>query len=48
MSPGPEVARAIAATGSNRAVEFVPTVDEALARVRGRLTPIPTIAVRAA
>jgi uroporphyrinogen-III synthase len=48
VSPGPEVARAIAATGSSRAVELMPTVDEALARVRGRLTPRRTITVRAA
>ncbi len=48
VSPGPEVARAIAAMGSSRAVELMPTVDEALARVRGRLTPRRTITVRAA
>jgi hypothetical protein len=40
VSPGPEIVRAV---GANRDVEFVPTVDEALARVRGRLTPIRTI-----
>jgi hypothetical protein len=45
VSPGSEVARAIAAAGSGRAVELVPTVDEALARVRGRLTPGRTIRV---
>jgi hypothetical protein len=45
VSPGAEVARAIAATGASRAVELVPTVDEALARVRGRLTPRRTISV---
>jgi hypothetical protein len=44
-SPGPEVVRAIAAAGSSRAVELVSTVDEALARVRGRLTPARTIRV---
>jgi hypothetical protein len=47
-SPGPDVARALAAMGPCRAIELVATVDEALARVRGRLTPIPTISVRAA
>jgi hypothetical protein len=40
VSPGPEIVRAV---GANRDVEFVPTVDEALARVRGRLTPFRTI-----
>jgi hypothetical protein len=40
VSPGPEVARAV---GANRDVELVPTVHEALARVRGRLTPPRTI-----
>jgi hypothetical protein len=45
VSPGPEVVRAIAATGSSRDVELVSTVDEALARVRGRLTPRRTIRV---
>jgi hypothetical protein len=40
VSPGPEVVRAL---GPNRVVELVPTVDEALARVRGRLTPVRTI-----
>ena len=42
VSPGPEVVRAI---GPSRDLVFVATVDEALARVRGRLTPIPTIRV---
>jgi hypothetical protein len=42
VRPGPEVARSIAGT-----VELVPTVDEGLARVRGRLTPGRTIRVRA-
>jgi hypothetical protein len=40
VSPGPEVVRAV---GASRDVELVPTVDEALARVRGRLTPFRTI-----
>jgi hypothetical protein len=40
VSPGPEVVRAV---GTSRDVELVPTVDEALARVRGRLTPLRTI-----
>jgi hypothetical protein len=40
VSPGPEVVRAV---GASRDVELAPTVDEALARVRGRLTPIRTI-----
>jgi hypothetical protein len=40
VRPGPEVVRAV---GLNRDVEFVATVDEALARVRGRLTPLRTI-----
>lgn len=44
-SPGPNVVRAIAATDSSRAVELVATIDEALARVRGRLTPRRTIRV---
>jgi hypothetical protein len=45
VSPGPDVVRAIAATGASRTVELVATVDEALARVRGRLTPGRTIRV---
>jgi hypothetical protein len=40
VSPGPEVARAV---GASRDVDFVPTVYEALAQVRGRLTPARTI-----
>jgi hypothetical protein len=44
-SPGPELVRALADAGVSRAVELVTTVEEALARVRGRLTPLPTIRV---
>jgi hypothetical protein len=40
VSPGPEVVRAV---GRRRDVELVPTVHEALARVRGRLTPARNI-----
>jgi hypothetical protein len=47
VSPGAEVMRAIAAAGVSGAVDLVPTVDEALARVRGRLTPDRTIRVLA-
>jgi hypothetical protein len=45
VSPGPDVVRAIAQAGSSRTVELVATFDEALARVRGRLTPGRTIRV---
>ena len=45
VSPGADVVRAIVAAGASRDVELVPTVDEALARVRGRLTPARTIRV---
>ena len=44
-SPGPDVVQAIADTGSSRVVELVATVDEARARVRGRLSPPRTILV---
>jgi polysaccharide deacetylase 2 family uncharacterized protein YibQ len=44
-SPGAELVRELAATGVRRGVELVPTAAEALARVRGRLTPCGAIRV---
>jgi hypothetical protein len=41
-SPGTEVVRAL---GNPRRVQLAATLDEALACVRGRLTPMPTIRV---
>jgi hypothetical protein len=45
VSPGADVVHAIVAGGASRAVEFVATADEGVARVRGRLTPARTIRV---
>ena len=44
-SPGAELVWALAAVGMGRGVELVATVDEAIARVSGRLTPVRTIRV---